>query len=357
MAKAAKTSNQAVAGIQSTSTTKTTTSASSSSGRSSGGGSSRSSGGGSSYKETAYEGPTIGQQLYDTYSGGVSPSANAFDIGAAATTTQRIVNSAKASIPEANVQKIDRIDITDQKNELQRIADEQTQQAINRINYAVETGTNELNRAYEDALPQYQAQRNQIALDEARALDNQTLYASQRGDKGGIGQSQYGAIQNTASANTQAVNTAQIKLYTDTSRQVADLQAQGEFEKADKVLEISQEYTEKLMDLEKWAKEQNIGVDEFNAKIDEWKAEYDLSVSKYLTDTELNAAKLTGAFGDGTITADMANSINDRYAAGGKAMLSAGVIPSDGQLSAMGWTPEQYWVYRMSNASGAAGGG
>ena len=356
MAKAAKTSNQAVAGIQSTSTTKPTTSASLSSSRSSGGGSSRSSGG-SSYREPAYQGPTIGQQLYDTYSGGVSPSANAFDIGTAATTTQRIVNSARASIPEANVQKIDRIDITDQKNELQKIADEQTQQAVNRINYAVETGTSELNRAYEDALPQYQAQRNQIALDEARALDNQALYASQRGDKGGIGQSQYGSIQNNAATNTQAVNTAQIKLYTDTSRQVADLQAQGEFEKADKVLEISQKYTEKLMDLEKWAKEQNIGVDEFNAKIDEWKAEYDLSVSKYLTETELNAAKATGAFGDGTITADMANNINDRYAAGGKAMLSAGVIPSDEQLSAMGWTPEQYWVYRMSNASGAAGGG
>jgi len=32
-------------------------------------------------------------------------------------------------------------------------------------------------------------------------------------------------------------------------------------------------------------------------------------------------------------------------------MLSAGIIPSDEQLSAMGWTPEQYFVYRMTNAA------
>lgn len=37
---------------------------------------------------------------------------------------------------------------------------------------------------------------------------------------------------------------------------------------------------------------------------DQWKADYDLSVSKYLTDTELNAAKATGAFSNGALMAD-----------------------------------------------------
>jgi len=243
------------------------------------------------------------------------------------------------------------VDITPQKTQLQELTQQQKQQAVNQIDYATNKGVTELQRAYEDALPQYQTQRNQIAIDAAKALDNQALYASQRGDNGGIGKAQYGEIQNSAMTNTRAVNSAQIQLYTDTSRQVADLQAQGEYDKADKLLSISQDYSEKLMDLEKWAQEKNIGIDEFNSKLDQWKADYDLSVSKYLTDTELNAAKTTGAFSNGAVTADMANDTADRYANSGKAMLSSGIVPSNEQLSAMGWTPEQYWVYRMSNVA------
>lgn len=350
MAKKASTGNQAVSGITSTSTTKPTTSVpkTSSSSKSSGGSRSYSSGysgGSSAYVDP---GPSYANQFYNAYASGVPSTANIIDIGADARTTERLVNEAKASIPQYDVQKVERIDTAEQEAQLKKIAEEQTKQALERINYAVENGKTALNRTYEDALPEFQTQRNQIAIDEANALDNQALYASKRGDNGGIGSSQYGSIQNTAATNTQLVNNAQVKLYTDTSRQIADLQAQGEFEKADKVLEISQEYTEKLMDLQKWAKEQNIGVDEFNAKIDEWKAEYDLSVAKYLTDTELNAAKATGVFSDGTITADLANDMADRYVNGGKAMMSAGIIPSAEQLAAMGWTPEQYWIYQQA---------
>ena len=32
-----------------------------------------------------------------------------------------------------------------------------------------------------------------------------------------------------------------------------------------------------------------------------------------------------------------------------RAMMDAGIVPSESQLEAMGWTPEQYWVYRMAN--------
>ena len=32
-------------------------------------------------------------------------------------------------------------------------------------------------------------------------------------------------------------------------------------------------------------------------------------------------------------------------------MMNAGIVPSESQLEAMGWTPEQYWVYKMANAS------
>lgn len=35
----------------------------------------------------------------------------------------------------------------------------------------------------------------------------------------------------------------------------------------------------------------------------------------------------------------------------GKAMLSAGIVPSDEQLAAMGWTPQQYWVWKMAQGT------
>lgn len=356
MGKSEKTGNVAAAGIHSTATTKPTTSTATTKtatvkttttgSKSSGSGKSAGSG---AAGVTQMNTPSIGEQLYSTYGNGVS--GNTFDASAAARTAQTIVNNARASVPAANVSKVTPVDITEQRKQLADLTEQQKQQALRQIDYATQQGVNELQRIFEDTLPQYQTQRNQTAIDEAKTLDNQALYASRRGDSGGIGKAQYGAIQNTAATNRQAINSAQVKLYTDTSRQVADLQAQGEFDKADKVLSISQDYTEKLMDLEKWAKEKNIGIDEFNSRLDQWKADYDLNVNRYLTDTEISAAKATGAFPSGAATAEQYNSTADRYAAAGKNMISAGIIPSEEQLAAMGWTPEQYWVYKMSSAA------
>ena len=28
--------------------------------------------------------------------------------------------------------------------------------------------------------------------------------------------------------------------------------------------------------------------------------------------------------------------------------MNAGIVPSANQLEAMGWTPQQYWIYRMA---------
>ena len=76
-----------------------------------------------------------------------------------------------------------------------------------------------------------------------------------------------------------------------------------------------------------------------------------MNVSKYLPDAELQAAKLFGVAGNGAETADYRDAVQDRYAAGAKAMMNAGIVPSESQLEALGWTPEQYWVYKMANSS------
>ena len=213
----------------------------------------------------------------------------------------------------------------------------------------LQQGVKALDRNLQDSRAKFQTQRNQVDADEAKALDNQVLYAEARGDRGGIGKVQYGGIQNTAATNRQVVNSAEVKLQTDTARQIADLRAQGEFEKADKVLEISNKYLTELQNLEKWAKEKNVGVQEFNAKLRQWENEYLLKVGEYLTDTELQAAKLFGVAANGAETADYRNAVADRYAEGARAMMNAGIVPSASQLEALGWTPQQYWIYRMAN--------
>ena len=151
-----------------------------------------------------------------------------------------------------------------------------------KIDYAVQQGIAALQRAEQDAQAQFQTQQDQVDINEARALDNQALYAEARGDRGGIGQAQYAQIQATAMTNRRAINTARTQLSTDTARQITDLRAQGEFEKADALLELTQNYLTQLIDLEKWGAEFNLDVDKFNTQIRQWQAEYELEVGKLL---------------------------------------------------------------------------
>ena len=244
-----------------------------------------------------------------------------------------------------NAERLEHVDTTELKNLLQQIVDSQKQQANAQIDYGVEQGVNELNRAMEDAANQYQTQRNQATADELRALDNQALYAEARGDRGGIGEAQYASIQAAAAQNRRAVNDAQTKLGTDTSRQIADLRSKGEFQKADQLLSITQSYLKDLMGLEQWALEANLGVDEFNSRLQQWVDEYNLNVQQFLTDLDLSSAQLTGVFANGKQTAATKQRLNESLASSGSALLSAGVLPSRQQLEAMGMTETQAKAY------------
>lgn len=223
-------------------------------------------------------------------------------------------------------------------------------QAEQQADYATEQGVKELQRAEEDAQKQFQTQRNQVDIDEAKALSNQALYSEARGDKGGIGASQYASIQNTAAKNRLTVNQSQTKLATDTARQIADLRAQGEFQKADSLLEISQTYLTQLMQLQQWALSYNMSVDDFNNEVDKWKANYEMQVSE-----------ITGTFrGQQTFAAKKAE--EGKLADAGAALLDAGLMPSSAQLSAMGMTKSQAQSYinavkaAMAGSSGSGSG-
>ena len=382
MAKASRPGNQAVAGITGTSTTTPTTSksntqsaAKSSSQSGAGSSSDKSSSGykssGSTSVKNSYSGSTkssagnapssvlpgeaevpYSDTFYAALAAGIPSGINASEFIAkdkAADASRVMVNGAKAYIGSGSVAPIETVDIAQQKAEIAARENQEKGRAVLAADYAVAQGVKALDRNLQDSRSKFQTQRNQVNADEAKALDNQVLYAKARGDRGGIGMSQYGGIQNTAAANRQVINSAEVKLQTDTARQIADLRAQGEFEKADKVLAIGNRYLTELQNLEKWAKEKNVGVQEFNAKLRQWENEYLLKVGEYLTDAEVQAAKLFGVAANGAETADYRSKVNDRYAAGAKTMMSAGIVPSAAQLEAIGWTPQQSWIYRMAN--------
>lgn len=230
------------------------------------------------------------------------------------------------------------------------------QQQQNTIDFGTNQALLELLRAKQDADAQYQEQRNQIAIDEAKAKDNQALYAEARGDKGGIGAAQYDAIMNSAAQNRLAVNSAQTKLATDTSRQIADLRAQGEYEKADALLTLSQQYLSQLMSLEQWAAEYNLSVAQFNASLKQWQAEYDLKVADLLG--SYNGQKTMSAkqfeFTQQQYADSMKSAQDEKLASAGEILLAAGIMPSASQLAAMGMTETDAQSYITAQKVAAA---
>lgn len=271
----------------------------------------------------------------------------------AAESTKRIAGDAE--LPEAKLPRIGHVDEETQRRMLEQINAAAGEQAEKRIDYATGQAVSELERAEEDAAAKFQTQRNRISAEELRALDDQALYAEARGDRGGIGQAQYGAVRNAAAVNRMAVDREQMKLSTDTARQIADLRAKGEFEKADKLLELTQSHLSELMTLKRWAEETNMSADEFNAKLAQWEADFALAAKKYRTDTELAVGKLTGALSDGTLTLEGLEAHREQLVKAGEAMMAAGLVPTEAQLEAMGWTKEQYleWTESRGNATAA----
>ena len=259
------------------------------------------------------------------------------------TTANQSTTTIKYTSPE--IQPIEKYDISQMESQLEQWLAAAKEQSTNQIDYATQQGVKELQRAEEDAKEKYQTQRNQIDIDEAKALDNQALYAEARGDKGGIGQAQYNTVQNTAAQNRLAVNKEQTKLATDTARQIADLRAQGEFEKADSLLSLTQNYLSQLMQLQQWGLSFNLSIDEFNASLKQWSAEF-----------EMAQAELTGQY-QGAPTWAASQAEKELLADAGWALLQAGITPSEAQLAAMGLTPDQAKSYIAALKLGGSGGG
>ena len=212
-------------------------------------------------------------------------------------------------------------------------------QSNGQIDYAVQQAITELQRALEDAQPQFKEQAESVSIDERNAMDNAALYAELRGDRGGIGQEQYSSIQNTAAQNRLAVQQAQTKLATDTERQIADLRAQGEFEKADAALELTQTYLAQLLSLEQWAAEHNLSVEQFNAQLQQWELEYQLALKQL--DISQTQWQKEFDFAKDQYADSLASESRNQMANIAWSLLQAGVELDANQLEALGISADQ----------------
>lgn len=236
--------------------------------------------------------------------------------------------------PEAEKVAIDRVNYYDKEPMVRLMEQEieaERQRYNNSINQSMDNQARDLNRSVADAQNQFQTQQNQITAEEMNARDNAALYAEARGDKGGIGQAQYNSIMNTAAQNRLAVRQAQTKVATDVARQISDLRSNGEFEKADKMLALTQEKLSQLRQIEEYAANYNLNVDQVNTAIAEWEYNFNQAAQQFATNLEMSLAQLTGSFSNGTPTYEASQTLQQNMANMALSLIQAGVKPT--QLS------------------------
>ena len=115
------------------------------------------------------------------------------------------------------------------------------QQIKTNINYETQSAADQLQRALQDAQPQYESAIARQLLETKQAQDAQALRNQVNGDRGGIGSAQVDSIGNTGAKNREAIAQQQRQLATDTARQLADLRAQGKYEEANQLLQSAQQ--------------------------------------------------------------------------------------------------------------------
>lgn len=192
------------------------------------------------------------------------------------------------------------------------------------IDYATNQGILEAQRAEEDAQPKFQQQLNQNDIDTARAMSNSALYAEMRGDRGGIGQSQYNEVQAAGLRAKQEINSARTKLATDTARAIADLRSKGEFQKAESYMKIQNELMAKYFEIENAIL--NYGIS---------RAEYEQAKEQADFNRDYQVANLFGTYnGQPTLSAQRYN--QEQLKASGQWKLSTGIMPTAEELAALG---------------------
>ena len=251
---------------------------------------------------------------------------------------------ATAQLPKVQAVSVPKADTAALEKQLKETLEASKTQAGAAVDAQVDQSVRELQQAQQISAAGFDAQRDRIDLEEAMAKDAQALYAEVRGDRGGIGAAQYDSISNTAAQNRLAVSREQRQLAADTAAKIAQLRTQGEYEKADKALELTQDYLGRLTSLAQWAAEYDLSAAKFQESVSQWRAEY-----------EAEQRKLEGQLQEQS--AQQPEAVRKNLAQTGKTLLELGIMPSSSQMAALGMDENQARSYLSVVKAAAAGKG
>ena len=164
----------------------------------------------------------------------------------------------------------------------------------------------------------YQKQYRDATAKMYQGMDNQALMSDVSGQYGGMATASVADIQSAYQQQRQQLALQQQKLALDTAREIEDLRAQGEYDKADALLKARQLEAQQLYD-------DAVRVDENRWSNQQYQAALDRE--------------------DAAIQRDQQNSDLDYQRSMGMAFLNNGILPPDNILSAMGIdaaTAQQY---------------
>ena len=245
-------------------------------------------------------------------------------------------------------------DLSPMINQLYDAAD---QQIRTNINYETQQAADQLRRALQDAQGSYEDAIARQLIETQQARDAKALRNQVNGDRGGIGSAQVDSIVNTGAKNREAIAAQQRQLSTDTARQLADLRAQGKYEEANQLLQSAQQRLAALY-------EEQVRLQQMQ---ETQKSTLASLGSQYLSAGLVPNQAMLDAMGIDAQTAqlyaDYAKQQNNasQLAALGSEYLSAGLMPNQAMLDALGIdaaTAQQYIDYVNSQAkSGGTGGG
>ncbi len=208
-----------------------------------------------------------------------------------------------------------------------RELERQYAEAEKRVSASVDAATRAAVEREEENIRQREreldAERDRIEIEGAQARDASALYSELRGDRGGVGRAQYDSVMNETAREKAQLARARLELAASAARNIASLQAEGEYEKAEKLMKLAQEKLSEVTKERRWTAEFNSGQLELSAKLNQWLAGF-----------EADAVKLTGRQPDGELTLEAKRQL----AALGRAMLDKGMVPNAEQLEAMGIT-------------------
>ena len=218
--------------------------------------------------------------------------------------------------------------------------DAYAQQQTNTIDQRTRQNMLSAQRNYEDSIGSYQKQYRDATTSMYQGMDNAALTADLSGRYGGMASAQVSSIQNAYQKQRQQIALQQQKLATDTAREIEDLRAQGEFDKADALLKARQQQFQQLY-------EDAVRVDE--NQYSNW---------RYDNDNQREDAQRAEAYQredaqraeayqreDAAIEREAQADDKDYLQKLGQSFLSIGVMPSQAMLDAMGISKESAQLY------------